>query len=134
MELTELTVNSGYFKAFALSGRQVCVLYYPGRCPGLGASALSGRVGNSYCLRACGELFHFRFNIALGESRFDDVASLQLRGRTDALAIFQRDAVTTLQQQLRILRLDALLEKLQSMILIEHLPLQYRLDILRENL
>ena len=72
--------------------------------------------------------------MTLGESRFNDVASLQLRGRTDALAIFQRDAVATLQQQLRILRLDALLEKLQSMILIEHLPLQYRLDILRENL
>ena len=37
-------VNSGYFKAFALTGRLDCVLYYPGRCPGLGASALSGRV------------------------------------------------------------------------------------------
>ena len=34
-----------YFKAFALTGRQVCVRNYPGRCPGLGASALSGRVG-----------------------------------------------------------------------------------------
>ena len=33
-----------YFKAFALTGRQVCVRNYPGRCPGLGASALSGRV------------------------------------------------------------------------------------------
>ena len=33
------------FKAFALTGRQVCVRNYPGRCPGLGASALSGRVG-----------------------------------------------------------------------------------------
>ena len=32
-------------KAFALSGRQVCVRNYPGRCPGLGASALSGRMG-----------------------------------------------------------------------------------------
>jgi len=36
---------SGVFKAFALTGRQVCVRNYPGRCPGLGASALSGRVG-----------------------------------------------------------------------------------------
>lgn len=80
------------------------------------------------------DILYFRLHIALGESRFDDVASLQLRGRTDALAIFQRDAVATLQQQLRILRMDALLEKLQSMILIEHLTLQYRLDILRENL
>ena len=33
-----------YIKAFALTGRQVCVRNYPGRCPGLGASALSGRV------------------------------------------------------------------------------------------
>jgi len=32
-------------KAFALTGRQACVFDYPGRCPGLGASALSGRVG-----------------------------------------------------------------------------------------
>ena len=32
------------FKAFALSGRQTYVHDYPGRCPGLGASALSGRV------------------------------------------------------------------------------------------
>ena len=30
-------------KAFALTGRQACIHYYPGRCPGLGASALSGR-------------------------------------------------------------------------------------------
>ena len=28
------------FKAFALTGRQACVHDYPGRCPGLGASAL----------------------------------------------------------------------------------------------
>ena len=38
-------VNCPVFKAFALTGRQVCVHNYPGRCPGLGASALSGRVG-----------------------------------------------------------------------------------------
>ena len=31
------------YKAFALTGRQVCVHNNPGRCPGLGASALSGR-------------------------------------------------------------------------------------------
>ena len=30
-----------YFKAFALTGRQVCIRNYPGRCPGLGTSALS---------------------------------------------------------------------------------------------
>ena len=34
-----------YFKAFALTGRQVCIRNYPGRCSGLGASALSGRIG-----------------------------------------------------------------------------------------
>ena len=33
-----------YLKAFALSGRQVYVYKYPGRCPGLRASALSGRM------------------------------------------------------------------------------------------
>ena len=32
------------FKAFALTGRQVCEHDNPGRCPGLRASALSGRV------------------------------------------------------------------------------------------
>ena len=37
-------------KAFALSGRQVYIHKYPGRCPGLGASALSGRVDAN---RAC---------------------------------------------------------------------------------
>ena len=31
-------------KAFALTGRQTCVYKYPGCCPGLRASALSGRV------------------------------------------------------------------------------------------
>ena len=35
------------FKAFALTGRQVCARNNPGRCPGLGASALSGRVGQN---------------------------------------------------------------------------------------
>ena len=30
----KLYVLSGVFKAFALSGRQVCVRNYPGRCPG----------------------------------------------------------------------------------------------------
>ena len=43
----KLYVLSGVFKAFALSGRQVCVRNYPGRCPGLGASALSGRMGQN---------------------------------------------------------------------------------------
>ena len=38
-----------YFKAFALTGRQVCDRNNPGRCPGLGASALSGRVGTWWC-------------------------------------------------------------------------------------
>ena len=47
-------------KAFALTGRQACVHHYPGRCPGLRASALSGRVGlylfrtGERWFRACG--------------------------------------------------------------------------------
>ena len=63
-----------YFKAFALTGRQVCVRNYPGRCPGLGASALSGRVGTWWCSdtwgvwghdgvlipEACGDMMVFR--------------------------------------------------------------------------
>ena len=40
-------VNCLVFKAFALTGRQVCAHDNPGRCPGLGASALSGRVGQN---------------------------------------------------------------------------------------
>ena len=36
-----------YFKAFALSGRLADCYYTQGDCPGLGASALSGRVGKS---------------------------------------------------------------------------------------
>ena len=43
----KLYILSGVFKAFALTGRQVCVRNYPGRCPGLGASALSGRMGQN---------------------------------------------------------------------------------------
>ena len=48
------------YKAFALSGRRGGVAIAPGCCPGLGASALSGRVGQagksrSFCpFRACG--------------------------------------------------------------------------------
>ena len=36
-------VNYLILKAFALTGRQVCVHKHPGRCPGLRASAPSGR-------------------------------------------------------------------------------------------
>ena len=39
-----IAISKAPCKAFALTGRQVCVRNYPGRCPGLGASALSGRV------------------------------------------------------------------------------------------
>ena len=42
-----LITKTGYFKAFALSGRQACCHYYPRRCPGLGASALSGRAAKT---------------------------------------------------------------------------------------
>ena len=38
--------TSGNNKAFALTGRQVCEHNNPGRCPGLRASALSGRAGS----------------------------------------------------------------------------------------
>ena len=37
-------INSWYLQAFALTGRQVYAHKYPGRCPGLGAFALSGRI------------------------------------------------------------------------------------------
>ena len=40
-------VNYLILKAFALTGRQVCVHKHPGRCPGLRASAPSGRVGQN---------------------------------------------------------------------------------------
>ena len=36
-----------FFKAFALTGRQTSARNNPGRCPGLGASALSGRVAQN---------------------------------------------------------------------------------------
>ena len=37
------------FKAFALTGRQVTAPNNPGRCPGLRASALSGRAACIHC-------------------------------------------------------------------------------------
>ena len=49
-------------KAFALTGRRAKCCLYPGRCPGLGASALSGRVG--HCL-----LFYGVWGIAFCLSR-----------------------------------------------------------------
>ena len=39
-------LKRGNDKAFALTGRRCCLHVYPGRCPGLGASALSGRVAH----------------------------------------------------------------------------------------
>ena len=39
--------NLTIYKAFALSGRFVDCYYTQGACPGLGASALSGRVGKN---------------------------------------------------------------------------------------
>ena len=62
------------YKAFALTGRLVYVHDYPGRCPGLGASALSGRVANRgglliSILLSCGEsgrfvLFQSSYHVA----------------------------------------------------------------------
>ena len=47
MPLPTLYIRGVFFfawgKAFALTGRQACGRNNPGRCPGLGASALSGR-------------------------------------------------------------------------------------------
>ena len=60
----KLYVLSGVFKAFALSGRQVCVRNYPGRCPGLGASALSGRMGLTF--RAYGAYFQGVWSLLSG--------------------------------------------------------------------
>ena len=59
----KLYVLSGIFKAFALTGRQVCVRNYPGRCPGLRASALSGRMGQN--------LRKFSFFIILKRTNYD---------------------------------------------------------------
>ena len=42
-------VNYLILKAFALTGRQVCVHKHPGRCPGLRASAPSGRADCIHC-------------------------------------------------------------------------------------
>ena len=67
------------YKAFALTVRLVYVHDYPGRCPGLGASALSGRVANRgdlliSILLSCGEsgrfvLFQSSYHVAnLGDS------------------------------------------------------------------
>ena len=46
------------FKAFALTGRRAKCCLYPGYCPGLGASALSGRMGQwlllfAFCFAFC---------------------------------------------------------------------------------
>ena len=38
------------FNAFALSGRLYCLVVNPGCCPGLGASALSGRAAQNLLL------------------------------------------------------------------------------------
>ena len=48
-------LDSQSFKAFALTGRQGCAHNNPGRCPGLGASALSGRVGQNLRTTVCGQ-------------------------------------------------------------------------------
>ena len=40
-------LKRGNGKAFALTGRRCCLHVYPGCYPGLGASALSGRVGQT---------------------------------------------------------------------------------------
>ncbi len=60
------------FKAFALTGRRAKCCLYPGCCPGLGASALTGRVGQwlLHLLRsafgACGYCFCICFVLLFG--------------------------------------------------------------------
>ena len=49
------------FKAFALTGRRAKCCLYPGCCPGLGASALSGRMGQWLLLFAFCFCFAFCF-------------------------------------------------------------------------
>ena len=44
-------------KAFALTGRLADCCLYPGRCPGLGASALSGRAGRTYKTGRAGQTY-----------------------------------------------------------------------------
>ena len=57
-------INYLIFKAFALTGRLVCVRIYPGCYPGLGASALSGREGHPV-ISGHGHFRSFSFSYAL---------------------------------------------------------------------
>ena len=56
------------FKAFALTGRRAKCCLYPGCCPGLGASALTGRVGHCFCI--CFVLLLGRVDIAFAFASF----------------------------------------------------------------
>ena len=87
-----------------------------------------------YCLKAYGELFHFRLDGAFGESRNDNVTRCQQRSRANTLAVLKRDTVSALQEQFRVLRPDALFQHLQAMTLTHHLPFEDRLHVLRDNL
>ena len=49
-------INCLEFKAFALTGRRVCAHNNPGRCPGLRASAPSGRAAAMNCSFICAAL------------------------------------------------------------------------------
>ena len=80
------------YKAFALSGRQACGHEYPGRCPGLGASAPSGREGGwLFCV------YFFRYNLVLSEKKCIFVGDIKLKEKimatltdVDAEAMRQR--------------------------------------------
>ena len=58
------------------------MLVYPGRCPGLGASALSGRMEKSYCLRACGKFLlpHGVWEIPITSGRMENSYCLRAYG------------------------------------------------------
>ena len=77
------------FKAFALTGRQVCEQNNPGRCPGLGASALSGRAAYmSFCpFRVC--CLHELLPFTLRPEIFNSLRPVTVgSGRTEAKQAF----------------------------------------------
>lgn len=80
------------FKAFALTGRKVDCWFTQGECPGLGASAPSGREEGWLFLR-----IFFSYNLALSEKKCNFVGDIYLKEKimatltdVDAEAMRQR--------------------------------------------